>query len=263
MYIFNPKDQMYYIVPSFARTYYRLERPNRDVHVNPFPLNLRIVPGDATRREPWATTEARDAIKWTNRTFNRMDTNSSHHGDWSYLKMARKEDIGYMDQLEMNIRFPNCLRLRKGDGKPRTMSRDHRSHAAYMKRNGCPESHPYLIPVLDLEVRYLLKDMRELLGAEVVDNTDNWFMATGDRTGSSAHADFIAGWPEELMENIIHSCRSGKAFGKGECYLEKYMTQSRRVMQAKTIPFTNEVPAEVVSPVHSLPNINDPCCIGC
>ena len=263
MYIFNPNDGMYHIVPSFARNYYRIKHPNDLSVVKPFPTFLQIVAGDASRTTPWHPAEEHDNIRWTNRTFNRVDTNSSYHGDWSYLKAASVEDIGRMKQLEMKIHFPSCLQVRKDSGEPRTRANDHRRHAAYLDGLRCPDSHPYHIPELDLEVRYELDKIREQIGDDVVNDTDNWILSNGDVTGASAHADFVAGWPEELMEIIIASCRSRKSFGNGECLIEKYMNKTRDEMAAKVVEFTSDVPNEVVSPVSSLPSMNDPCCIGC
>jgi len=256
---------MYYLVPSFSRTYYRIIYPNDSPasNVRPFPTNLRIVVGDASRKTPWHPSDEHDEIKWTNRTWNREDTNSSYHGDWSYLKSASVEDIGRMKQLEMHIRIPSCLQVRKSDGMPRIMSFDHRSHAAYPDGLTCPDSHPYHMPEIHFEVRYELDEIRNQIGNLVVNDSNNWILSTGDTTGASAHADFISGWPEELMESIIESCRDGEAFGNGECLIEKYMDKTRDEMKSKVIEFTNDIPNEVVSPVSSLPKMTDPCCIGC
>jgi len=265
MYIFNPNDNMYYIVPSFSRAYYRIIHRNDPSVVQPFPTYLRIVMGDASRRTPWQPNEEHDDIVWTNRTWNRADTNSSHHGDWTYLKAASRRDIGRMEELEMKIKFPSCLRIRvRTDNGPRTWASDSRSHGAYLGQDlRCPDSHPYHIPELDLEIRYQLDEIRRQLGDDVVNDTDNWILSNGDTTGASAHADFIAGWPEDLMEDIIERCRFGRSFGRGACPIQKYTGQSRAEMESKEVPFTNDVPDEVVSPVRSLPNMNDPCCIGC
>lgn len=138
--------------PVVSRTYHRIKNSNNPSasRPRPSPINLRIVVGEASRKTPWHPSEEHDQIRWTNQTWNRMDTNSSYPGDWSYLKAASVEDIGRMKQLEMHVKFPSCFRVQKSDGMPRIMSSDHRSHAAYPdSTRRCPDSHPYHIPVLD------------------------------------------------------------------------------------------------------------------
>ena len=83
--------------------------------------------------------------------------------------------------------------------KPVTKLSNFREHAAYTtdvwgddKRGWCPESHPYPIPRLDLETRYDLQPMRNLLGANVVNNVSNWRLSTGDASGAGGHADFVS-----------------------------------------------------------------------
>lgn len=265
MYIYNPNDNLYYIVPSFSRAYYRIKHRNDPSVVQPFPTYLRIIMGDASRTTPWGPNEDHDHIVWTNRTWNRADAirNPRDYDDWTYLKAASRQDIGRMDELEMKVRFPSCLKIRK-DGAPRTWANDFRDHGAYLGSDlRCPETRPYHIPELDLEIRYQLDEIRKQIPADVVDNTDNWILSNGDATGASAHADFIAGWPEDLMEEIIDHCRFGADFGGGQCPIEQYMGKSRSEMESKTVSFTNDVPNEAVSPVSSLPKMGDPCCIGC
>jgi hypothetical protein len=192
MYIYNPADQLYYIVPSFSRSYYRIEFPDGDLSsLRPFPAFLQLIAGDAKRKTEWTKADTvRDQIKWTVRS-NRRQTNYVDHGDWRYLRrniaLVEKED-----QLEMAVDFPSCLAVH-ADGTPVLSSPNFRSHAAYPVNNRCPPDFPYHIPLLDLEVRYDLKAMRELLGRRVVDRIDNWHLSTMDQTGAGAHADFVSG----------------------------------------------------------------------
>merc|ERR1712007_386067 len=101
-----------------------------------------MIVGDASRKTAWAPWETdRDNIRWTLTTIN---------------------------QVEMKLHFPECLAVNE-DGTPITSSDNYRDHATYItgwdrSRNSyCPEDFPYQIPKLDLEVRYDLDHMREIL----------------------------------------------------------------------------------------------------
>lgn len=259
LYIYNPDDDLYYIAPSFSRTYYRIEHRKDISVINPIPPFLQLIAGTADRMTEWNRRDEHDDIRWTVRS-NRRNTNSVEHGDWSYL---RKDPDLYEDedQLEMNIRFPNCLAVRR-NGRPLISSPDFRSHATYSESNRCPDDFPYHIPTVNLEVRYNLQAMRDLLGRDVVDNIDNWILSTRDQSGASAHADFVSGWPEELMEEAIEHCRDGRdPRGRGRCPVENYFGQSSQEMRAKTIPLPGRVPDEDVSPVKRLPRGSCPALV--
>jgi hypothetical protein len=261
LYIFNPVDGLYYIVPTFSRAYYRIHHPNDRSVINPFPLYLRLLVGNAARTTEWdptgPTEEGHDDIRWTARTYNRQSTNSQEHGDWAYLRNWTSAEIGSMPQLEMNIQFPNCLKLNR-KGKPRTGSGNFRNHASYSDPNSsneCEASFPYRIPTLNLEVRYNLQELRASLADDVVNNVTNWRLSTGDTSGAGAHADFISGWPEDLFQQILHNCDDGKAIDSNvTCPIEQYLNQTRDEANSKTVPFNNPVPNETVSGVDSLPS---------
>lgn len=256
LYIYNPSDKLYYIVPTFSRVYYRIQPEDDDDSstINPFPLDLRLVVGDATRMTEWRFDEEHDNVRWTRGNQNRKSTNSKRHGTWTYMR----EDKIVPNELEINAILPDCLAV-DNRGNPRTDSRDHRSHAAYSTRNGnpCPESHPYQIPIVNMEIRYEMAYMKELLGARVVNDIDNWFLSTGDTTGASAHVDFISGWPEGLMADIILNCRSGKG---RDCPIEDAFDQSRGKMREKQVNRLKPIPDETVSPIPELLVVSDNSC---
>lgn len=259
LYIQDPSTGTYHLVQSFVRTYYRIRHnPNDRSGIHPIPPFLRMIVGDASRKRAWATDEVdRDDIRWTLTTFNRKETNYLEHGDWSYL--FDNADIAARSQVEVLLKFPDCLEV-EDDGSPRTSSNDFRSHGAYSdnshwdvsRQSFCPDSHPYQIPRLDLEVRFLLKPMRDLLGADVVNDARNWRLSTGDSSGAGAHADFVSGWPEEFMEEMIENCTDGESKdGVAHCILEDYNLDGR---VEKTVPFEQLVPNEEVHEVSSLPS---------
>lgn len=269
LYIRNPDDLLYYIVPTFSRAYYRIRHANDRTEINPFPLFLRLIAGNAGRFTEWdpndPSEDGHDDIRWTTRS-NRQSTNYQEHGDWGYLRDYTMAEIGSMLQLEMNINFPNCLAL-KSNGKPRTRSGNFRNHASYSDPNdilSCPPDFPYRIPTLNLEVRYDLKAMRQhvnFTNDDIVNDMDNWYLATGDTSGAGAHADFISGWPEDMFQDMLDFCDDGKDMAgaaTNSCPVAKYGNLTRDEMNTKTIPFYNDIPDEVVSPVASLPS-GDTC----
>jgi len=258
MYIYHDIKDKYFLVPSFARPYYRIVHRNGDrSNINPYPPFLRMIVGDASRQTFWAPEETeRDNIKWTLTTFNRRTTNYLENGDWSYL--VDNEDLSNDErgQVEALFKFPDCLEVDE-NGDPRTESPNFRSHAAYsgawndQTQSFCPTSHPYQIPRLDLEVRYELKGMRERYGETRVNDVRNWRLSTGDPTGAGAHADFISGWPQELLTDIIENCIDGEAKDESSsCILEEYDLNGR--YEEKTVPFTSSIPKEKVTKLSSL-----------
>lgn len=268
LYIWDEMSQMYYLTPSFARPYYRIEHTKSDdtrLTVNPYPSFLRMIVGDASRKQEWAQHETdRDNIRWTLTTYNRKTTNYIDNGDWSYLKKMDPAIIASRSQVEMLLKFPNCLAVKKKNGKPITSSKNFRNHAAYTtdvwddSRGWCPSSHPFPIPRLDLETRYDLIPMRNLLGDDVVNDPANWILSTGDTTGAGGHADFISGWPSDMMTNIIANCTDGHNDDGRDCVLDGFELDGRDG-RSKTVPFTKSVPNEEVHRVSSLPGLDGQC----
>jgi len=254
LYIWDENSQKFYIVPSFSRPYYRIVHTNDGdrSRVNPFPPFTRLIVGDATRKTPWKNDEIdRDNIRWTLTTFNRGSTNYFNNGDWTYLADMNETIIAGRGQVEMLAKFPDCLKVKKDGVTPVTKSGNFRSHATYSTAwnetlgSFCPETHPYQIPRLDLEVRYDLKSMRDLLGADVVNNVGNWRLSTGDASGAGGHADFISGWPTDMMANLIANCTDGKhKNNETHCILEEYELDGR---ERKNVPYTNPLDEEVQS----------------
>lgn len=273
MYIYFPPNETYHLVPSFSRSYYRaFHPPGNFTAIHPFPPFMRFVVGDASRKTPWGAAEVHDDIRWTLTTHNRVTTNSIDHGDWLYLR--DEPELPNRQELEMNVNFPDCLRL-NNQGAPARTSPNYRIHGEYSKPPSqtdyddpnayCnPITYPYQVARLTLEVRYRIGEMRDVLGADVVNDIDNWYLSTGDNTGAGAHADFVNGWPTELMENIIVNCSKAKARNPGDfCYIEDTKYWDRVVVMAeKQVPYDRWVPDEEIRVVKELPNATFPCVMG-
>lgn len=95
--------------------------------------------------------------------------------------------------------FPTCWNGRDLD------SADHRSHVAYFDSSGrCPSGYPAELPEL-----VLFRTFTQYEG--LLDDTSLSSGATG-----GLHADFVSGWNEAALSDLINSCRSRNCSRVGE-----------------------------------------------
>jgi hypothetical protein len=174
-------------------TLYRHGRARNPIHVQayyqdffrygrvlPFPRGLRVVAGRATAKAP-----QRGVVRWTCQ---------DNHG-----RGATRPPACGSTFVTLRITFPDCW-----DGR-RLDSPDHQSHMAYNRAGGlemgpqrCPESHPVVVPQLQLNVVYPLHD-----GHGVT-------LSSGSVL--TAHADFFNGWkPSVLRRRVDDVLNGGKA----------------------------------------------------
>lgn len=161
------------VEPTITTFYYLGEgvRPDITARIQPFPLGLRIVAGNARATGPDATTIAR----------------------WSCLHaghvVASKDFVtcpsGTM--LESYLDFPQCWNGRDLD------SADHKSHMAYPVGDQCPSSHPVPVPKL-----------RQVLRYPVSGNPAGFRLASGG--GFTMHGDFFNAWPVAELERRVRDC---------------------------------------------------------
>jgi hypothetical protein len=171
-------------------TLYRHGRPLRAVQVQayyqdffrygrvlPFPPGLRVVAGRAT-----ATRPQRGVVRWTCR---------DDQGEGAATPPACGPSF-----VTLRITFPDCW-----DGR-RLDSPDHQSHMAYNRAGGmelgpqrCPESHPVVVPQLQLNVVYPVLD-----GNGVT-------LASGSVL--TAHADFFNGWRQSVLRHRVNDVLNG------------------------------------------------------
>lgn len=89
--------------------------------------------------------------------------------------------------MEMEISYPNCLAV-DADGDPVLTSDDNISHTAFSDRGDCPDSHPYRIPRLQIDLEFDL------------DMDTDWRLSSdhdGMAQGASLHADYMAAWTDD------------------------------------------------------------------
>jgi hypothetical protein len=82
--------------------------------------------------------------------------------------------------LQLRVIFPNCWTGKTLD------SPDHKRHLAYASRGRCPQSHPVAIPTIGLIFFYPPMPTRAALSSGKY----------------AAHADFINGWDQDVLDYI-------------------------------------------------------------
>ena len=140
--------------------------------VKPFPAGLKIIAGNEKR------------VTWR---CGRID-----NGGGTQNPPSRCDN----GELGVRIVFPDCLDV-TGNGEPRLDSADHRSHMAYSRRiDGrvrCPRSHPRPVPVLTMNVTFLIP-------------TTPGKVTLSSGGASTMHADFFNAWDQEELNRLVVSC---------------------------------------------------------
>ncbi|TAQ85766.1 hypothetical protein B7494_g5918 [Chlorociboria aeruginascens] len=208
---FNAPNGSFFQVPAREyKVYYAFEETSDDMV--PFPIGLHMVAGDAMARTPPGP--------------------SGHNIDPAqgvvipYEIQCVDTNVAFTDEfctdyggLRINVYFPQCY-------NPQAGLTNYQNNTVYATSQDapsgkiCPEGWLHL-PQLNLEVYY---DVHQF------DNDWTpgqghipWCLAQGDCTGAGAHADFIAGWDQEVGAGLIANCASVAEFGNGgmdTCYPE-------------------------------------------
>ncbi|KAG5993815.1 hypothetical protein E4U43_003398 [Claviceps pusilla] len=236
LYFKDPKTGKLEDVEMFyANVYYFFDASNDDI--KSFPVGLSIVVGDPTLRTPPKNGASSNVdpskgpvnpIKWT---CPRTNLDQAAYPAGSNGKMAGMPDPGnkgegvgfpdvncdgYASPLRGDIHFPSCYNPAEG-------LTNFKKNMVFPSDSGdgkldCPKGHIH-VPHLFLEVYWntpLFKD-RWTPGQ----GNQPFVLANGDATGYSNHADFMAGWDEELLQGIIDHCDQGTA-GMDKCPQLKY-----------------------------------------
>jgi hypothetical protein len=161
------------VEPQDPTFYYLGEGVRDDViaRIQPLPLGLRIVAGNAKATQPDASTISR----WS----------CLHAGQVNPSKDFVNCPAGTM--LESYLDFPQCWNGRDLD------SADHKSHMAYPVNGDCPSTHPVPVPKL-----------RQVLRYPVTGDPARFRLASG--AGFTMHGDFFNAWPEAEMSRRVRDC---------------------------------------------------------
>ncbi|MEO3872631.1 DUF1996 domain-containing protein [Nonomuraea sp. B12E4] len=161
------------VEPAIVTFYYLGEGVRSDItaQIQPLPLGLRIVAGNAKATGPDGTTISR----WS----------CLHAGHVGASKDFVNCPSGTM--LESYLDFPQCWNGRDLD------SADHKSHMAYPVNQACPATHPVPVPKLRQVIRY-----------PVSGDPSHFRLSSGG--GFTMHGDFFNAWPPAEMERRVRDC---------------------------------------------------------
>lgn len=153
------------LTPAFADIYYKTGYAlfGQNDQVVPIPARLRMIAGDAK-----STSSQQHAY---------FECNGSRMG-------ALGACTGELTQV---IEFPQCW-----DGV-NLASPNHKSHVLYAANGRCPTTHPIHLPEVSYHIRYNNVPAGIRLSSDM----------NGAPAGSSAHADWMNGWDQEVLSTGI------------------------------------------------------------
>lgn len=222
LYFMDPETEKLEDVPvNYVNVYYFFEESDDDI--KPFPVGLRMMSGDPLARTP-PTGSATNLdpsngdivnVKWT---CPRKDTSTPAWPEDSDGSMAgigdpvaKDQGVGFPDvdcdglysPLRADIHMPSCY-------NPDAGLENFKENMGWpTNENGklnCKEGEIH-VPHLFYEVYWdTPKFSDRWTGGQ---GKQPFVLSTGDATGFSSHADFMAGWDEELLQHIIDTCDAG------------------------------------------------------
>ena len=147
-------------------TFYYLVNVNNPTTLQPFPLGLKIIAGNAKATKP----DEAEHIKWSC-----LGAPDSSTGDLITCPAGSK--------LELLVNYPDCW-----DGV-NLDSANHKSHMTYSAGGLCPATHPVAVPALQFKLRY--------------NTTGGPGFKLSSGAGYTAHADFFNAWEPDAQLNRL------------------------------------------------------------
>lgn len=162
-----------------ALFYYRRKGAPSGTMVQPFPLGLKMIIGNANARSPQENPQLGSDI-----TFK--------CGPGSGTNLPAPPTQCSSGIMVMSLRFPNCWDGRNLD------SPDHKSHMAYPRGSRCPSSHPVVLPRIESFFRYRV-------GTGPIGTIT---LASGPYY--TAHQDFFNAWDPAVLQNLVTNCMNAQ-----------------------------------------------------
>lgn len=228
LYFRDPSTKKLEPVPFFyMNVYYFMDATNDDI--KSFPVGLQIVSGNAQLRAVPAGANggtqldpSRGPVQAAQLTCPRGNFNPPSWPSGSDGSMAGIGDPnnlgsgmgfpfqncdGYASPLRADVHMPSCY-------NPQAGLTNYKNNMAFPStasngRLDCPQGWihvPHMFYETYWDTAKFAPRFQNLIGKE-----SPFVFANGDATGFSVHADFISGWDEAELQNVIDNCNVGHA----------------------------------------------------
>ncbi|KAK1751929.1 hypothetical protein QBC47DRAFT_463994 [Echria macrotheca] len=225
LYFKDPTTNKLEPVPFFyMNVYYFFDATNDDIKA--FPLGLSLVSGNAMLRSAPAKTGAANLdpsrgsvspaqitcprgnfspASWPPNSDGSMAGIGDPNNQGSGIGFPFQDCDGYASPMRVDVHFPSCY-------NPAAGLTNFAANSAFPSDAGsgkldCPKGWihvPHMFFESYWDTHKLLPRYKDLIGKE-----SPFVFANGDATGFSAHGDFMSGWDEKALQQIIDNCDAG------------------------------------------------------
>jgi hypothetical protein len=157
------------IDPGSSDAYYKAAPGVDPADVEPFPVGLRMISGDSMSTEP----QPADVVGFS---CSRQE-----------VRTAEPRTCAPGAPMTVRVTFPDCWDGRHVD------SEDHKSHMAFSDADGCPSSHPRVLPQLEFVIYYGY-------------DGDPGDLRLASGPPATAHADFFNAWEPDKLAREVQYC---------------------------------------------------------
>ncbi|GKT53137.1 WSC domain-containing protein [Colletotrichum tofieldiae] len=233
LYFQDPKTKEFEPVEVFyVNVYYFFD--GTDDEIKAFPRGLQIFSGNASARTPPSNGGKQNLdpedgpiqpVQWTcpRSSYNPPSYPANSDGSTAGIVDPNNQGsgVGFPDQncdgfgspLRADVHMPSCYNPKAALEDYQSMTWPSRKGASNGGRKNCPEGWIH-VPHMFFEVYW-----------DTPKFADRWtpgqgaqpfVLSNGDASGYSLHADFIAAWDEDVLQQIIDNCNAGSS-GMDKC----------------------------------------------
>ena len=216
-----------------ALFYYRRKGAPTGTMVQPFPMGLRMIIGNAKAKSPQENPQLGTDIIF-----------KCGPGSTTDLPAPPKQCSSGI--MVMSLRFPNCW-----DGV-NLDSPDHRSHMAYPSSGRCPKSHPVVLPRIESFFRY--KVGTDPIGTITLSSGPYY----------TAHQDFFNAWDPAVLQALVTKCMNALVdCGTNPSISTSGLSASLSIPTTTLMPTKTNTPQPTrtptsIPPTNTLPPTNTP-----
>lgn len=205
-----------------------------------FPDGFQMISGDPSLRTFDESSIAQKAVTYLCLDFDTGETTKTY--DFPTTKCKS----GFRSQ----INFPMCW-----NGKD-TDSEDHQSHVAFAPDGpdggSCTDSeYPVTLPRIFMEVYWDTTPFDDFWD-QAANTSQPFVLSNGDPTGYSYHADYIYGWDDGVLQNVVDNCHCDPSGGADCCADQGLFTLTKD----KTCKLTTQIDEDSLGTLKALPGNN-------